>query len=98
MKTTAAVQLATALHHSAQPAGLVVEEPEEEVEHEKNDGLPAPKPPLPGKRPGLPPEPRGGQSRSVAWLPQCLSWWWAPLAGGDDVDATTVSFLVGREP
>ena len=42
VKMTVAMELATALHHSAQPAGLVVEEPEEEVEHKTHFGLRAP--------------------------------------------------------
>ena len=63
--------LARALHRSVQR----VEGPREGVEHEKNVGQRAQKPPLPGKRPGVPTEPEAhaGQSRSVTWLPQGLS-------------------------
>ena len=52
---TVAMELATALHHSAQR----VEAPREGVEGETNDAPRRPKPPLPGKRPGvlLDPEP-----------------------------------------
>ena len=46
-RMTVAMELATALHHSAQP----VEAPREGVEGETNDAPRRPKPPLPGKRP-----------------------------------------------
>ena len=85
------MELATALHHSAQR----VEEPREGVEGEKYYAPRRPKPPLTGKpevahvalrgqktassgsRPAPLAEvagPQGGQSRSVAWLPQCRRW------------------------
>ena len=53
VRTTVAMELATALHHSAQR----VEVPREGVEGEQHYAPRRPKPPLPGKRPGLPPEP-----------------------------------------
>ena len=31
----------------------------------------------------------GGQARTSAWLPQCLSLWCRPLAGDEGVDGTT---------
>ena len=46
--------LARALHHSAQPAGPVVEEPEEEVEFEEHAGLRAQNTPPPGVAAGSP--------------------------------------------
>ena len=49
VRTTVAMELATALHHSTQR----VEAPREGVEHEKHVGLRAQKPPLPGTRPGV---------------------------------------------
>ena len=47
-----AMELATALHHSAQRPKTVVEEPREVEEHETNDTLQRQKEPPPGARPG----------------------------------------------
>ena len=81
VRTTVAMELATALHHSAQR----VEAPREGVEHEKHVGLRAQKPPLPGTRPGvlLDPEPQvraatvgyvatGAPSLSVVLVPDMM--------------------------
>ena len=65
VRTTVAMELATALNHSAQP----VEAPREGAEHEKNVGLWAQKPPLPGKRPGVLTEPEAQSSPPSASLP-----------------------------
>ena len=55
---TVRMELATALHHSAlRPKSRVVEGPSEGAVHEKHVGPRAQKRPLPGMRPGLPPEP-----------------------------------------
>ena len=92
VRTTVAMELATALHHSAQP----VEAPREGVEYEKNIGLRAQKPPLPGKRPGLPPEPEplgravtDGNVAAQTPLPVVPS-----TAGGDTIDGTTLWFFL----
>ena len=81
VRTTVAMEPATALHHSAQR----VEAPREGVEHEKHVGLRAQKPPLPGTRPGvlLDPEPQvraatvgyvatGAPSLSVVLVPDMM--------------------------
>ena len=92
VRTTVAMELATALHHIAQR----VEAPREGVAHEMNVGQRAQKRPLPGKRPGLPPEPepqvRAATVGHVAALGPLLV---VPtLYGEDSVDGTTVSFLL----
>ena len=48
---TVAMELAAALHHSAQRPKTVVDEPKEEVENVTRDGLRAQKSPPPGERP-----------------------------------------------
>ena len=92
VRTTVAMELATALHHSAQR----VEGPGEGEVHEKHDGLRAQMRHLPGTRPGLPPEPEpqvraATVGYAAAPVPLLVV---ASLAGGDEVDATTVSFLL----
>ena len=58
VRTTVAMELATALHHSAQrPKSRVVEGPSEGEVRETYDALRRLKAPLPGLRLGLPPEP-----------------------------------------
>ena len=94
-RMTVAMELATALHHSAQR----VEAPREGVEGETNDALRRPKPPLPGKRPGvlLDPEP-------VQVVDAVTSYVAAPgpsslvpqLAANDALDNATLRFLVAR--
>ena len=56
--------LATALHHSAQPAGPVVGGPEEEVENETHNAPRGHNTPPPGTRPGVLKEP-GAQEAAV---------------------------------
>ena len=87
---TVAMELAAALHHSAQRPKTVVEEPKEEVENVTHDGLRAQKSPPPGMRPGSLLDP--GPQRSLQGDAPLLVV--ASLAGGDAVDATTVSFLL----
>ena len=92
VRTTVAMELATALHHSAQR----VVAPREGVEHEKNVGPQAQKPPLPGKRPGLPPEPepQGGAVTDGYVAAQTLLLVVPSMAGGDTIDGTTLRFLL----
>ena len=79
---TVRMALAAALHHSAGPREKVEKQQNgaprgektaararEGVEHELYEGPRAQKPPLPGKRPGLPPEPE-----PVTWLPRRRRW------------------------
>ena len=54
VRTTVTMELATALHHSAQPAGLVVVGSSEGEVRETYDAPQRLKAPLPGKRPGVP--------------------------------------------
>ena len=100
---TVAMVLATVGHHSFGPTAndaLRSQKPvtstREGVEHESYGGLRAQKPPLPEKRPGLPPEPepqvRAATVGYVAAAGPLLVV--ASLAGGDEVDATTVSYLL----
>ena len=93
---TVRMELATALHHSAQrPKSRVVEGPSE---HEKYVGLRAQKPPLPGKRPGLPqePEPLGRAVTDGYVAAQTPVLVVASMAGGDSVDGSSLKFLPGR--
>ena len=94
VRTTVAMELATALHHSAQR----VEGPSEGEVHAKHDGLRAQKRRLPGTRPGLPPEPepqvRAATVGYVAAPEPLLS---APLladTAAETVDVNTVHFLL----
>ena len=66
-RMTVAMELATALHHSAQRVEVL----REGVEGEQHYAPRRPKPPLPGKRPGVPldPEPQGGVVTVVTWRP-----------------------------
>ena len=68
VKMTVAMELATALHHHAQNAGPVVEEPREGEVYEGYDVLREQKPPLPGMRSERLSEalgPQGGLERAV---------------------------------
>ena len=94
VRTTVAMELATALHHSAQR----VEGPREGEVHAKHDGLRAQKRPLPGTRPGLVPEPEPQVSAAtvgyVAALEPLLS---APLVAftaAEAVDFVAVHVLL----
>ena len=97
VRTTVAMELATALHHSAQrPKSRVVEGPSEEEVHEKYAALRRQKRHPPGTRSGAPldPEPQVAAATVgyvAAGAPLLVV---APLAGGDVVDATTVSYLL----
>ena len=90
VRTTVAMELATALHHSAQR----VEVPTEGEVHEKHDGLRAQKPPLPGTRPGVLPQVGAATVGYVAAPVPLLS---APMLADtapEAVDARTVHFLL----
>ena len=54
--------LATAFHRSAQPSGLVVDEPDEEEVHETRDAPRGLETHLPGEQPGILAEPPGQRS------------------------------------
>ena len=93
------MEVATALHHSAQrPKSRVVEEPSEGEVRETYNAPRRLKAPLPGMRPVLPPEPepleRAVTDGYVAAPAPLLVV--ASLAG-DVVDATTVSYLLKEE-
>ena len=90
------MELAAALHHSAQRPKTVVDEPKEEVENVTRDGLRAQKSPPPGVRPGslLDPGPQRSDRTVRHFAGEAPLLVVAPLAGGDEVDATTVSFLL----
>ena len=109
---TVRMALAAALHHSAGPREKVEKQQngaprgqktaaragEGEV-HAQHDGLRAQKRPLPGKRPGLPPEPEPqGAAATVGYVAAG-----APLLavsslrGADGVDDTAVKFLLRAE-
>ena len=89
--------LARALHHSAQPAGPVVEEPEEEVEFEEHAGLRAQNTPPPGSWPGVlkDPGPPWVEAVTVGYVaagaPSLVV---APVAAHDELDNATVQFLL----
>ena len=94
-RMTVAMTLAEMTHHTA-PRGPKMRRVGEVVEHEKHVGLRAQKPPLPGVRPGslLDPGPQRSDRtvrRPAGEAPLLVV---ASLAGGDEVDATTVSFLL----
>ena len=96
VKLTVAMELATALHHSAQPAGPVVVGPSEGEVHETYDAPRRLKAPLLETPPEQLSEALGPQGAAVtvgyvaAWAPL----WVVPTLYGDDcVDGTTVSFL-----
>ena len=91
--------LATALHHSAQPAGPVVGGPEEEVEYETHNAPRGQNTPPPGTRPGVLKEP-GAQEATVtvgyvaaAGAPLLAQ---PVLGGGDALDAVAVQFLMAQ--
>ena len=89
--------LARALHHSAQPGGPVVEEPEEEVEFEEHAGLRAQNTPPPGSRPGVlkDPGPPWVEAVTVGYVaagaPSLVV---ASVAAHDGLDDATVQFLL----
>ena len=97
VKMTVAMELATALHHSAQPGGPVVEEPEEEVEFEEHAGLRAQNIPPPGSRPGVlkDPGPPWVEAVTVGYVaagaPSLVV---ASVAAHDGLDDATVQFLL----
>ena len=95
LRTTVAMELATALHHSAQPAGPVVEGPSEEEVHEKYEALRRQKRPPPGTRPGVPldPEPLVAAATVGCVAAEAPLLVVASLSSGG-VDATTVSYLL----
>ena len=108
---TVRMALAAALHHSAGPREKVEKQQNgaprgqktaararEGVEHVLYEGLRAQKPPLPGKRPGLPPEPepRGG-AVTVGYVAAPAPPLAVPLlasAAGEAVDHSTLQFLL----
>ena len=95
---TVAMELATTLRHSAQPAGLVVGGPREEEVHETHYGLRAKKRPSPGTRPAPLAEVAG--PLEVAATAGYVAAVCAPLLvvpalrGGDAIDDTSVHFLL----
>ena len=98
-RLTVRMELATALHHSAQPSGPVVGGPREEEVHEKNYALWRQKRPLPGRRPGVLKEPAPPVVVEHAACP-CSSGV-PPLAlpalGGDcSLDNVAVQFFLAR--
>ena len=96
MKMAVAMELATALHHSAQPAGPVVAGPREVEEQDKYEASRRQKAPPPGAHPGVLKEPEvqeGAVTVGYVAAPGPLLVV-ASLAGGDEVDATTVSYLL----
>ena len=93
---TVAMELGAALHHSAQRPKTVVDDPKEEVENVRRDGLRAQKSPPKGVRPGslLDPWPQRSDRtvrRSAGEAPLLVV---ASLRGADGVDGTTVSDLL----
>ena len=89
-RMTVAMTLAEMMHHTA-PRGPKMARVGEGVEHEQHDGLRAQKPPLPGVRPGSLLDPGRTVRHSAGEAPLLVV---ASLAGGDEVDATTVAFLL----
>ena len=93
-RMTVAMELATALHHSAQR----VEVPREGVEGEQHYAPRRPKPPLQGKRPGLPPEPEPQiRAATVGYVAAPVPLMSAPLladTAAEAVDVKTVHFLL----
>ena len=92
------MELAAALHHSAQPAGPVVGGPREEEVHETNTAPRRQKKPPPGTRPAPlaeAAEPQGGAATVgyVAPVPLLVV---PTLHGEDGVEGTTVSFLLAE--
>ena len=91
-RQSVAMALAKYTHHASR--GQTRARAREEVEHEKHDGPRAQKPPLPGRRSGVPTEPEAQGpaviGAHVAAGPPLLVV--ASLSGGTNVDAT--SFLL----
>ena len=92
------MELATALRHSAQPAGLVVVGPSEGEVRETYGAPRRLKSPFPGKRPGVPPEPEAqGAAVTGGYLAAGAPLVVVPtLHGEDSVDGTTVTFLLAE--
>ena len=97
VRATVAMELATALHHSAQR----VEGPSEGEVHAKHDGPRAQKRPLPGTRPAPLAEVSGPQVRAatvgyVAARPPLI--WWGPKLLADSsaeaIDGRTLRYLL----
>ena len=97
-QTDGCLGVATALHHSAQRPRPVVEVPSEEVEGELYDVPRHQKPPPSGTRPAALREPVpqwGALTVGHVAAPALLA---SPvLAGGDGLDASTLSFLGGQD-
>ena len=92
---TVAMALAEATHHSA-PRRRKTARAEEEMEVETHSSLRAQETPFPGTRPAPVAGPHGAAvtvGYVAAGAPLLMM---ASLAGDDDVDATTVSFLVAE--
>ena len=96
VKMAVAMELATALHHSAQPAGPVVAGPREVEEQDKYEASRRQKAPPPGAHPGVLKEPEVQlEAATVGYVaastPLLVV---ASLAGGDVVDTTTINYLL----
>ena len=95
-RLTVWVELATAFHHSAQPAGPVVEGPRKVEAHETNNALRRPKEPPPETRPGVLKDPElqardAATSYVVAGAPPLAA---LPSGEHGGLDAATMSFFV----
>ena len=101
VKMTVAVEVATALHHSAQPAGPVVGGPREEAGHKTHFGLRAATPLPPGTRPAPLSDVAGPQRsdrtvrRSAGEPPHAVV---PSLAvdGGGVIDGASIRFLLSQ--
>ena len=103
-QTVAAVLATVSFHsypkvdtaHDGLRALRTVTSTREGAEHEKYVGLRAQKPPLLGKRPGLPPEPepQGGAVTDGYVAAQAPLLVVPSMAGGDNIDGTTLRFLL----
>ena len=96
VKMAVAMELATALHHSAQPAGPVVAGPREVEEQDKYEASRRQKAPPPGAHPGVLKEPEVQlEAATVGYVaastPLLVV---ASLAGCDVVDTTTITYLL----
>ena len=91
---TVRMELAAALHQSAQPAGPVVQGPREQEVHELDASRGLKRPPL-GTRRGVLKEPEAQWASTVGYVAAGAPHLVVPsLAGGEDVDGTTVSYLL----
>ena len=91
------MELATALHHSAQPAGPVVAGPREVEEQDKNESSRRQKAPPPRAHPGVLKEPEvQGGAVTVGYVAAPLPLLEvSSMAGGDSVDGASLRFLLG---